>query len=656
MSKNAQSRKAAATIDAAMTYIDDWGFSVIPIHPDTKVPAIKWKEFQQRRATAEEVTEWFTRWPGEEGMLAVVTGAISGIYVVDADSDDAIKAAHELELASPVIVSTKRGRHFYFTHPGDDVLRGPQSGTNSKGIVWPRIPGLDFRGDGGYALLPPSPNYQWIEDDLSLAPKYPDWHGERKQPELPPVGTEFDLLGLDLSATRQRAQSTWELVAEQAAKFSGGKIPRNGSGIYDATFNYLAEAVLEYGLGEALEEAGRIFMRTFYESELEPARYQQNLITIRQKERENHPERFDINGNYIGHHKAKPAVAEVDLGSHTDDHPPREVVSGLPSDRPLTFSDDDIEMLEADSDGEQFIQSPWLRHPSIIQIAGYSGHGKSMWLQHMLYHAVAGLHVGPFRARAKDARVLYLDFENGRRTVVSRLREMVDSFGPTHQRFNTWAPFWRKEDMNLRTAEGLHKLKELITYARPDVLVIDTIRSAFPGLEENSADAWSEVNQLCLKLRNHGITVILVHHTNKPDEKGRSREAGSSNQLTVLETQIKITQVYQDQTTSQAKGGLCSSNLPENPWTELKKKCPPNGSLQVVMEMVYGKVRDMTPEHEQTQYFGFGSTDDKRFIVSSMSPMEKAMMMHQAGRSNAEIAEQLGRPQKVVRGWAERNW
>ena len=78
-----------------------------------------------------------------------------------------------------------------------------------------------------------------------------------------------------------------------------------------------------------------------------------------------------------------------------------------------------------------------------------------------------------------------------------------------------------------------------ITFSDPDVVIIDTIRSAYPGLMENSADEWSRVNQLAVKLRNSGLAVIMIHHSNKPSEGGLGREAGSTNQLTVLETQIK---------------------------------------------------------------------------------------------------------------------
>jgi len=52
------------------------GISVIPLRPGTKVPAIKWKEFQERIASDGEIAAWFG--PGSTYGLGIVTGAVSG--------------------------------------------------------------------------------------------------------------------------------------------------------------------------------------------------------------------------------------------------------------------------------------------------------------------------------------------------------------------------------------------------------------------------------------------------------------------------------------------------------------------------------------------------------------------------------------------------
>ena len=154
-------------------------------------------------------------------------------------------------------------------------------------------------------------------------------------------------------------------------------------------------------------------------------------------------------------------------------------------------------------------------------------------------------------------RVLYLDFENSRANVVNFLKQARATYGDAGDYFKMWCPFDNQNMMNLKTDVGLKAFEYLVKSSKPNIVVIDTIRSAFPSMVENSSDDWSYVNNICLTLRNNGITVILLHHSNKPSESGQSgREAGSTNQLTVLETQIKITQIFEDETTAQVKAGI----------------------------------------------------------------------------------------------------
>ena len=70
---------------------DLWGrgWSVIPVRYGDKRPAIaSWTVYQQRRPTFEELESWFG--PSPRYNVGIVTGRVSGIFVVDADSADAV--------------------------------------------------------------------------------------------------------------------------------------------------------------------------------------------------------------------------------------------------------------------------------------------------------------------------------------------------------------------------------------------------------------------------------------------------------------------------------------------------------------------------------------------------------------------------------------
>lgn len=157
-------------LEAALKYAEK-GFSIIPIKPDidpVKNKALKnpyiesWKEYQTKKATVAEIKEWWRRWP--RAMIGLVTGKFSQILVIDCDSLEAYESFQKLlpdSLIAP-IAKTPRGWHFYFIYPKDGNI------TTGAGIM----PGVDFRGQGGYIIAPPSINdagkiYEWIEG-LSL--------------------------------------------------------------------------------------------------------------------------------------------------------------------------------------------------------------------------------------------------------------------------------------------------------------------------------------------------------------------------------------------------------------------------------------------------------------------------------------------------------
>lgn len=153
------------------------GWSVIPIRPGDKRPLVRWEDFQHRRPSEAEVRAWFRSWPGAG--IGIVTGAVSGLIVIDVDVRHGGAAALEqLEREHGPVPATVEcrtgggGRHLYFGHPGG-ILR------NKVGLA----PGIDIRGDGGYVVAPPSLHasgvrYTWVEGrdpgSMAIAP-LPGW-------------------------------------------------------------------------------------------------------------------------------------------------------------------------------------------------------------------------------------------------------------------------------------------------------------------------------------------------------------------------------------------------------------------------------------------------------------------------------------------------
>lgn len=145
------------------------GWTPLPLRPKAKTPLLEtWAEYQNRRPTETEVRDWWQRWP--DANLGIVTGAVSGLLVLDVDGLQGEESLRGRHLPPTPTSRTGRGTHYLFRHPGGTVA-------NRAGL----LPGIDIRGDGGYIVAPPSVHpsgrlYEWAirpEDEPLTDP--PSW-------------------------------------------------------------------------------------------------------------------------------------------------------------------------------------------------------------------------------------------------------------------------------------------------------------------------------------------------------------------------------------------------------------------------------------------------------------------------------------------------
>jgi Bifunctional DNA primase/polymerase, N-terminal len=138
------------------------GLSVIPIGANKRPAIASWKGYQTRLPTTEEWTAWCAHGPCG---LAIVLGPVSGYAeVIDFDDITVLCPFYDLvEAMAPglisrlVIVKTPTaGRHLYYRCP---VIQGNQK----LAVDAQRQTMIETRGEGGYALIPPSP--AWCHPD-----------------------------------------------------------------------------------------------------------------------------------------------------------------------------------------------------------------------------------------------------------------------------------------------------------------------------------------------------------------------------------------------------------------------------------------------------------------------------------------------------------
>ena len=164
----------------------DLGWSVVPVSPRSKLPAIAWAKYQDAPATQDELHGWFSI--GGYG-VGLVQGAAAGSIVLDFDGEEGHETRADLEREFGALPHTVEaltpsgGCHVFLQHPGRPVptrkkVRG----------------GMDVRGDGGFVVACPSIHantrrYEWDCDhhpeETALAP-CPAWVVQMICDELPP--------------------------------------------------------------------------------------------------------------------------------------------------------------------------------------------------------------------------------------------------------------------------------------------------------------------------------------------------------------------------------------------------------------------------------------------------------------------------------------
>lgn len=128
------------------------GVPVFPCVPGGKQPATE-HGFHDAATDPQRVAAWWRRWPGTN--IGVPTGAASGLVVVDVDVHGPVNGFTAFERATyagliagwQVMVDTPSGgMHAYY--PATPEVTQP---------CWQAArAGIDFRGDGGYVIAPPS--------------------------------------------------------------------------------------------------------------------------------------------------------------------------------------------------------------------------------------------------------------------------------------------------------------------------------------------------------------------------------------------------------------------------------------------------------------------------------------------------------------------
>lgn len=542
------------------------GFRVFPLHSPTggacscprgracgspgKHPGLK--DWQSDATTdAATVRRWWERWP--DANIGLATGGALRLVVVDVDGDAGRTAWSELEAehgpAPTLRASTGRpggGEHRYYR------LRAEHDASAIKNRV-KFAPGLDIRAEGGLVVAPPSLHgsgavYTWSEQpSIEAIAVLPDWLFALL------ADAARSTFAAPRSVARERTHADGRTVeAADAPPYHGpfsaaqrehrarSYLVKCGpaiEGMNGSTTTLVTAAKILRGFHLDEDTAVRLLLED-YNPRCEPP---WNEEEIRRKVREAAKCSTPAWGAMLEERRSTAQMQHTDSAT---DLPGEEIAreaiyaeaeTPIAATQQRTKREDPFSWISA---GEIFAPLPptsWVvpdlqlcaGRPSMLVGYGYSG--KTLAAQSLALAVATGRPVWGHFDVSRKMKVRHVDHEQGTRGTRLRYQRLARGMGIDGSELEdrlqvaVFPPVYLNEpgalEVYRNACEGI------------DLLIIDALRGATPGEDENDSkirrcvDVLSQVSELT------GTAVLLIHHAGKPREShndSRTVSRGSS--------------------------------------------------------------------------------------------------------------------------------
>lgn len=502
-------------LESALHYAS-WGWSVIPLQTKRKEPLAPWKKNQHQRYTAGALQQWWSQHPAAN--IGVVTGVISGVVVLDIDepggTDSLTKHGVVLPL-TPTSKSGSGGHHYFFKHPGHPV-------PNAVGL----LPGVDLRGDGGMAVVPPSvhPNgqtYEWVHhpDDTPLA-DLPMW-----------------LTPTESTPKTALTPQDWEVCVTKGAR--DAELTKRAGKLLGPAQMPPAEALLVL----------KVWNQTHCQPPLPDKQIEKIVNSIANKEAE----------------KTK----------HTNDPPGQPPTSSRPSAPPFVLTDYRDFMKEYADNETRWLIEEWLPVGGIGKIVGPPESYKTWVLLDLAVSVASGTpFLGQYRV-ARPGPVLFFQQEDGHQNLGKRLNLVTcnkvlipePSWGKSPD--ENWVCVPPVIPIQIRTEGALefdnlasiHYLRELVMQIKPALVILDPLYSA-----TSTKDYMMDTARTMLALKDireeFGTGFVIGHHARKGGKEGDREEGWGSQFLNAFDEFQWQVRVKKDGRVMVKRRGKVSSPLP----------------------------------------------------------------------------------------------
>lgn len=492
-------------LQAAKSYLEA-GYSIVPIKHKDKAPSIRWQPLTEKAAPWSRVMEWANRWPVN---LGIITGAVSGLVVVDIDSAKGGDPAPILaQYPTDLVVRTGSGGwHLYYTYTED--FAGNQVNL---------LPGVDIRSNGGLVVAPPSLHasggtYEWVK---SGSPgKLGPLGKVSKNPRTVEVEDEEDELELDTAD----ADRNWLSRDSREGVNEGG---RNDTLAKHAGYMAGKGFALDY----ALEQC-----RIFNEAKFDPPLSDEEVeTTVR-------------------------SVYRTESKKQKEKEKTKEKLS-----KPLVFTQLQSFLAKNIDDAPMWDIEEWLPRSTVAFAVAPPGSYKTWFTFDLALSVATGQpFLGSYPVQ-RQGPVLLVQQEDHASQSAERLAliteaKMLPEGGDADTLFAcSTIPLYihTEREVKFDDPEQVALLTAIIEELQPVLVIVDPLYSTVDRLDDAYFD---EAVQHLFALKNlrdkYGTSFMLVHHTKKTRGGGRARDEmyGSAFLNAFLETGWQL-RPYEDSTVS----------------------------------------------------------------------------------------------------------
>lgn len=472
-------------LDAALRYADD-GWLVFPIFGVTngkcdcgvkcgnegKHPLVAWST--QASNDPGQISRWWKKWPNAN--VGVVTGARSGIYVIDIDNKKSVNLGggtligegdHSLRVQSRetgnlpetlTAVTGSGGTHLIFSYPMERESTAPLG--NRAGL----LPSVDTRGDGGYIVAAPSLHvsgnrYRWVERDQPLSPLPDPWLRLVQAPATAQGKTPTDL------------------------ELPDGFVVQQGEGRHEWLFRMGAKLRGQHGLGSlALFGSLSAYNRRHVSPPLEPREIEHIVESCLKYEPGLPPIPVDT---------SEPVLVDGDDLA--------ELLFDFLAEEPTPFTP---------------LVSHLLHSGECMILGGPPNVGKTWATMDMMLGIASGTYFAN-HFNCEQANVLFIDEEGSRRGDWERFTMLLSG---RQEMSSSGIPLYTKIDSGIRLDQpkGHTQLARLIERYKPGAVFLDSLVRVHGGDESNNRSMAELFRVVKTLMTTYNTSFIFTHHIRKP--------------------------------------------------------------------------------------------------------------------------------------------